>query len=105
MELFINNKNIYVVDCTSFKDKLLGFMFYKNLIIFGKRFINCNKIHTFFMKQCIDICMTDKDNRIVFLRKEVPKNKIILGKGYYTYELPVGSINGLKVGDILKIKE
>ena len=73
---------------TKFKDRLLGLMFKKEItpICFPK----CNSIHTFFMKTNIDVVMTDKNNIVIAIYKNVSKNKIIYKKGaYYVYELPL----------------
>ena len=43
-------------------------------------FDKCNSIHTFFMKENIDVIMCDKDNNILDFYKDLPKNKIILPK-------------------------
>ena len=103
MYLFVNKKKIEIIDCLSFSSRLMGFMFQKDKIKAGKRFPKCNSIHTFFMKQEIDVIMTDKNNKIVKIFKP---NRIILPQKnvYYTYELPVGVSNFYKVNDILEIK-
>ena len=43
-------------------------------------FDKCNSIHTFFMKENIDVIMCDNDNNILYFYKDLPKNKIILPK-------------------------
>ena len=54
-------------------------------------FNKCNSIHTFFMKQKIDVIMCNKDDIILYYFKELDKNKIILPKKniFKTIELPV----------------
>ena len=86
--------------CTSFKDRLIGLSFKKH-ITNCYMFPRCNSIHTFFMFKNIDIIITDKNNKIIFIKKNLKPWKIILPKknGYYTYELPSGSINNLSIGD------
>ena len=52
--------------CTNFIDRLMGLMFKKNfdeIYLFPK----CNSIHTFFMKENIDVIMCDKDNTILYI--------------------------------------
>lgn len=80
-----------IIRCTTMKSRLIGFMGARKIdkiLCFPK----CNSVHTFFMKSNIDIYMTDKNNKILFIFKNVKKNKIILPKKgvYYTYETPVG---------------
>lgn len=60
------------------------------------RFSHCNSIHTFFMSVCIDVIMTDKDDNVLFVFKNVKPWRVILPKKnvYNVYELPAGSING-----------
>lgn len=43
-------------------------------------FDKCNSIHTFFMKENIDVIMCDKDNNILYYYKDLGKNKVILPK-------------------------
>lgn len=107
MYIKINNKKILFHDCTSFLQRLKGYMFKLEPIEEGLRFPKCKSIHTYFMCQNIDIIMTDKDHIIKKLYPNFTSERIILPKRkvYYTYELPVGSIRDLKVGDKLKVIE
>lgn len=105
MRIIINKKAIVIIEHNSFVTKLFGLSFNNNQIDYGIRLKKCNAIHTFFMRQNIDVCITDKENNIIFLKENLPKNKIIfpIKKGYYTYELPQNSVKYLKIND--KIKE
>ena len=79
MKLIYNNKEIELIDCISFYSRLMGFMFKKNInnaLLFNK----CNSIHTFFMKENIDVIMCDKDNNILYFYKDLKNNKIIFPK-------------------------
>ena len=84
MYLFVNKKKIEIIDCLSFSSRLMGFMFQKDKIKASKRFPKCNSIHTFFMKQEIDVIMTDMNNKIVKIFKNLNSNdckgKIHVGK-------------------------
>ena len=54
-------------------------MFTKNIsnaLLFSK----CNSIHTFFMRDNIDVIMCDKDNNIIYYYRDLSKNRIILPK-------------------------
>ena len=55
-------------------------------------------IVVFFMKENIDVILTDKDDYIVKIYYNVKPNRIILPKKnvYYTYEVPVNSFKNLK---------
>ena len=76
MQLIYNAKSIDLYVCKSFFSRLKGFMFTKNIdkaLLFDK----CNSIHTFFMKENIDVIMCDNDNKVLFVYRDLPKNKII----------------------------
>ena len=79
MKLIYNDKEIELIECKSFYSRLKGFMFKKN-INHALLFNRCNSIHTFFMKENIDVIMCDKDNYILYFYKNLPKNRIILPK-------------------------
>ena len=106
MKIIINKKIIPLKVATGIFTRFKGFMFKKN-INYALLFKNCNGIHTFFMKEEIDVILTDKDNNILYLYPSLKKNKIILPKKnvYNTYELPKGSIKGLKINTKIKIQE
>ena len=92
MKVKTNNKIINLVIAKKFHQKLLGFMFKKN-INYAIRF-KTNSIHTFFMRSNIDVLMTDKNNNILYILKNIPRNKIIIKKNvYYTYEFPPNYID------------
>ena len=76
MYLLINNKKLEIKEAISFKDRLYGLMGKTN-IDYGILFPNCNSIHTFFMKENIDIIGIDKDNIVIYKYENLPKNQII----------------------------
>lgn len=92
MKIKINDSIIQVYEAKTLIQKFKGFMFKKN-INYGLRF-RCNGIHTFFMKENIDVILTDKKNNVLYIYKSLPKRKIVLPKKnvYYTYELPNNTI-------------
>ena len=83
-----------IVEAKTFKDKLIGFMG-KEHIDYGLFFRNVNSIHTFFMKESIDIVGLDK-NMVV---REVYFNV----SPKHTLELPKFGAKNYKIGDVLKI--
>ena len=99
MKVIYNNKSIKCVNCKSFFSRLKGFMLKKN-ITYALLFEHCNSIHTFFMKENIDVIMCDKNNTILYYYPNVSKNKILLPKkgAVKTIELPCNYFN-------IKIKE
>lgn len=90
MKLIYNNKSINLTECITFFERFKGFMLQKN-INKALLFNHCNSIHTFFMKEPIDVIMCNKENIILHYYKNLKKNKIILPKHgvYKTIELPV----------------
>lgn len=104
MILECNNRIINIKECAKFEDKLLGFMFRKEIngVLCFKR---CNSIHTFFMFKPIDIIMTDINFNIVYIKRNLKPWKVILPKknAYYTFEMQPSLIN-VKLGEKLIIK-
>lgn len=90
MKLKYDNKEIKLVECKSFFSRFKGFMLKKN-INYALLFNKCNSIHTFFMREKIDVIMLDKDNVIRYYYKNLDKNKIIWPKhnACKTIELPI----------------
>lgn len=97
-------KDIEIKMCDTFFKKLMGLMFKKNFN-YGLCFKKCNSIHTFFMFKKIDVIMTDKNNKVLYIFNELKPYRIILPqkKVYYTYELPE-KYNNYKINDYLQFK-
>lgn len=79
-------------------------MFTKNInkaLLFNR----CNSIHTFFMKENIDVIMCDKDNIILYYYKDLGNNRIILPKRNVrkVFETPSGYFE-IEVGKKMIIK-
>lgn len=93
MYILVDNKKMKVYDCDDFYSRFKGLMFTKNFD-YGLRLSKCNSIHTFFMMTSIDVVMTDGDNNVLFVYKNVKPWRIILPKKgvVNTYELPNGTI-------------
>ena len=65
MKLIFKDKEIDLIECKTFYNRLRGSMFTKNIdkaLLFNR----CNSIHTFFMKKNIDVIMCDDDNFILY---------------------------------------
>lgn len=79
---------IEIKEVTGFINKFKGLMFKKDFN-YGIK-MKCNGIHTFFMKENIDVILTDKNDNILYKFNNVKPNRVILPKRnvYYTYELP-----------------
>ena len=90
---------------SNFKDKLLGLMWQTN-IDYGLLITNCKSIHTYFMKENIDILLLDKHNRILMINRNIKPNKIIIfhtKKRTNILELPSNSSLNLNINDIIDL--
>lgn len=93
MKIVINDREIDIKNCTSFKDRLLGLMFKKNITT-GLLFERCNSIHTIFMREDIDVIGLDDKNIVVGYKKCLKPYKFLKIKGVKKIiELPSNSIN------------
>ena len=101
LKILIDSREFVLKEADSFIKKLIGLSFKKN-IDYVLRF-RCNGIHTFFMREKIDIILTDKNNNILYQYNNFKKNRILLPKKnvYYTYELPGGSLKNKKAKKIV----
>ena len=96
-----------IIIAKTFKEKLLGLMNKKN-IDYGLLITNCKSIHTFFMKENIDILLLDQDNRILMINRDVKPNKVIVfhnKKRTNILELPANSSINLNVNDTIDIND
>lgn len=103
MKIIINKQEFNVDIANNFKKRLLGLMGKRN-ITKGMFFPKTRSIHTFFMKEAIDVIMIDKNNKVVYYQKNLLKNKIVIKKeAYHTIELPVNSLKNIKLGNQISI--
>ena len=104
MEIKIKNIKFNVDIANTFRKRLFGLMGQKE-ISKGLFLPKCKSIHTFLMKDNIDIIMIDKENKVIYFEKNVPKNRIIIKKkAYHTIELPKNSLDNISINDKLNIK-
>lgn len=105
MKLICNNKEIKLQECKSFFSRFKGLMFKKN-IDKALLFNHCNSIHTFFMKENIDVILCNKENIVLYYYKNLGKNKIILPKKGVTktYETPPLYFN-ININDKLEVRK
>jgi len=106
MKFIYKNTKLDLINYSSFYKKLKGLMFKKEPIKNAYLFKRCSSIHTFFMKQNIDVIITDKDYKVLLIKANVPKNRIITcKKGFYTFELPLGTVKNIKINTKIKIED
>ncbi len=108
MKLKCNGKKLEIKNATGFKTRLLGLMGQKD-ISYGILFPNCRSIHTFFMKEEIDVLGINEENQVIFIYRNVPKNKMVRvdkkAKKTSILELPNNASQGFSIGSILKFEE
>ena len=104
MYIIKDNIKLKIKVCNNIFNRFLGLMFKKN-INYGLCFPRCNSIHTFFMKENIDVIMTDKNYNILYIFNNLKPNKIILPKKniYYTFELPINKFK-FNINEKLKVE-
>lgn len=85
--------NVNIKIAKTFKDRLIGLMFRKK-IDYGLLFKRCRSIHTFFMRDEIDVIATDKKDNIVKTYKGVKPWKILITPKptKNIYELPKNTL-------------
>lgn len=105
MYLKLNNQKINVLKADKFKLRLFGLMGKKE-INYGILFPNCQAIHTFFMQSEIDVIGLNEDNQIIYIYRNVPKNKIVKirsdNKKTSILELPKNTSKSLSIGSVIK---
>ena len=69
MKLIYKDKSIKLICCKSFFSRFMGFMGKKN-IDYALYFGRCNSIHTFFMKENIDVIMCSQDETIMYYYRD-----------------------------------
>ena len=94
-----------IIEAKTFFQKLKGLMFQTKFDYILK--FKTNGIHTFFMKCNIDVFLTDKNNKILYIYRNLKPNKIILPKKHvkYTYEMPIDYLKNIKIGDNFPTKK
>jgi len=102
--LRVNKTKINVVVAKNMADRFKGFMGKTN-IDYGMLFPKCNAIHTFFMKENIDIIGLDKNNEVIYKYENLNKNRVIKInndiKKTSILELPANSSKKIRIGAIL----
>ena len=108
MHIVLDNRKINIKKANNFFKKLIGFMGKKN-ITYGILFPKTNSIHTFFMKDNIDVIALNNQNEVILHAVNVPKNKIIAVnnslKNTNILELPKNTSNNIKIGDYITFIE
>lgn len=108
MYLKTNKEKYDIIVADNFYKRLTGLIGKKN-IDFGMLFPKCNSIHTYFMKENIDIVGLDENNEVIYKYENLDKNRVIKInydlKKTSILELPANSSKKIKIGSILIFNE
>ncbi len=105
MKVQIGNQILEIKACTNFHSRCLGMMGKKKKCAVGFYFPKCKSLHTFFMRQNIDIIMVNQNNQIVaFYPNAKPWHIFYSKKAYACYEFSTGILNTVSIGDSIILK-
>ena len=108
MHLSLNHKLIPIIEANTFSKRLVG-LIGKKEIDFGMFFPKCNSIHTYLMKEEIDVLGLNEKNEIIFIERNLEKNKIIKInrsiKKTSILELPKDTSKEITMGSILLFED
>lgn len=91
-----------IITAKTYMQKLTGLMGKKN-INYGMFFPNVSSIHTFFMKESIDVIGLNSAMVITSIHENIKPNKIlILKNAKHTLELPKGESKHYHIGQKVK---
>lgn len=111
-QIKISNANSDVVIDGSLADGFIsrfrGLMFKKSIPDgWGLLIVPCNQIHMFNMRFALDIVYISKENKVVFIDREVPKGKVCkaVKQAHCVLEINAGTAAklGINTGDELTV--
>ena len=105
MYIKTKNKKIIIKEANTFWERLKGLKFVLGPLTYGVRFPNKKSSNTNFLFERVDVLLTDENEKILFIFKNVgTERKIRRKKGVCnTYFLPVGSVDNFEIGDQLNL--
>jgi len=108
MDIKLNKNKYNIKVANSFYKRLTGFMMKTN-INYGLLFPKWNSIHTYFMKENIDVIGLNENYQVIYKYENLTKNKVINinnpRKLTSILELPAGSTKKIKVGSLISFNE
>ena len=106
MKLKRKNQKIEIKVCDNFSSRFKSLKFYLEKLDFGLYFPKRKFANTYFFCQRVDLCFTDKEEKIKYLFQNVKSEKIIWKrKSKNLYILPRNSTKDWEVGESLKITQ
>lgn len=105
MYIKIGKKKVKLVEANTFWERLKGLKFVLGPLDYGMRFPKKRSSNTNFLFERIDVILTDKNEKILYLYNFVGTEKKIRRKKnvYNTYFVPVDTVKNLKVGETLNL--
>lgn len=102
MHIKIENKKIEIKVLTKKIDRFKSLKFVLEPIKYGIKIPNKKIINTYYFCQRVDICITDKNNKIIKKYENFKSEKIrFILKSHNIYYLPLNSSKHLNINDIL----
>ena len=106
MYIKVNNKNLEIIECNTFKERIKSLRFVLEPITYGIKIPNKRIVSTYFFCQRVDIMVTDNNNKIIKLYENIKSEKRkLLFKKYNIYYLPPNTVKYLKLNDTIKEKK
>ena len=106
MKLVVKNKKINIIECNRFFKRFVSFKFKFETIDYGLYFPHKKSANTYLFCQKVDLCFTDKNQKILYLYKDVPSEQVVIHlKAKNVWILPLGTVLKLNTGDTLKIEK
>lgn len=105
MYIKVKNRKIKLEEANTFWERLKGLKFVLGPLEYGVRFPNKKSSNTNFLFEKIDVILTDKEEKILYLIENLGTEKKIRRKKdvYNTYFVPKETVKDLKVGEVLDL--
>ena len=98
------NKKIEIKECNTFKTRFKSLKFKLEKLDYILYFPNRKLANTYWFCQRVDLCFTDKDNKILYLYENIKSEKLIFKyKAHNLYILPLNTSKQLKRGNKLPL--
>lgn len=106
MYLKVNNKRVEIRELVGFWNRFKGLKFILEPIDYGIKFSHKKFVTTNFLCQRIDIVLTDKEDKILYIYEDFKTEGYILPKRkvYNVYFLPLDTGKHLTINKKLNIK-
>jgi len=106
MYLNLKKNKIEIIEYTKFIDRFKSLKFVLPKIDYGIKLPKKKCANTYFFCQRVDVCFTDKDDKILYLYEKVKSEKKIRKiKAKNVYFLPLGTCEKLKIGEKIELKQ